>query len=419
MAIPHAWKTAFSKVNRPKVNLDRLDQSMSSKWLDSRQATALMGVRPQSLYASVSRGRIHAKEDPTDPRRKLYSRDDVLRFASRRSGPLPSREVAAQAMTLGDPVLRSAISTVAHGTLWYQGLSAGQLASHASLEEVAQLLWQAREVNFQTETNSEIAAQGAPVNPGITHAFARIAGLAAQGIPTAGQVGSRNAQGTKLIAELADAWIGSSQSSSGHSLHRRIALAWGRPEAQDLLRQAMVLLADHELNASTFAVRVAASTGASLAACLLAGLATLSGPLHGGAAARLQALLRNAEQEGVDSAVSQLTSQGKPIPTFGHPLYPDGDIRAKILLSNLTLPRVYGSLAESVLHHTGERPNVDFALAAIARVHALPAGAPLAIFAISRAVGWIAHVREQQASGTLIRPRAQYCGPVLDVKPPS
>jgi citrate synthase len=414
MAFRRDWENAFSKVNASKVNLDRLDQSMSEKWLNSRQATALMGVRPQSLYASVSRGRIHSKEDPTDPRRKLYSRDDVLRFASRRSGPMPSREVAAQAMALGDPILRSAVSTVAQGALWYQGISADRLARHASLDQVAQLLWHAHEVNFWTDTNNDIASQGACADPGVTRAFARIAGFAAKGI-SAAQVGLQHAQGAELVAELAHAWIGFSESSSGHPLHRRIALAWGRPGAQDLLRQAMVLLADHELNASTFAVRVAASTGSSLAACLLAGLATLTGPLHGGAAARLQALLRSAEKTGVDSAVSQLTSQGQAVPTFGHPLYPDGDPRAKILLTNLSLPPVYKALAEAVLHHTGERPNVDFALAAIAHVHDLPSDAPLAIFAVSRAVGWIAHALEQQESGTLIRPRAEYCGPALQM----
>jgi citrate synthase len=253
------------------------------------------------------------------------------------------------------------------------------------------------------------------VNFGITRAFARIAALAAKAVCAPAQLGLQHAQGAQLVAELANAWLGSSQSSSHHSLHRRLALAWERPKAQDLLRQAMVLLADHELNASTFAVRVAASAGSSLAACLLAGLATLTGPLHGGAAARLQALLRRAAKADVVSAVSQLTLQGQAVPTFGHPLYPDGDPRAKILLSNLTLPPDYEALAESVLQRTGERPNVDFALAAIAHVHDLPEDAPLAIFAISRAVGWIGHVLEQQESGTLIRPRAQYCGPALQI----
>ena len=103
--------------------------------------------------------------------------------------------------------------------------------------------------------------------------------------------------------------------------------------------------------------------------------------------------------------------EGRAVPGFGHRLYPRGDVRATALLSRLTLPPAYANLlaaAETVLD---ERPNVDFALAALAAAHNLPETAPMEIFALARTVGWLAHMLEQAQSGALIRPRARYVGP--------
>ncbi len=114
-------------------------------------------------------------------------------------------------------------------------------------------------------------------------------------------------------------------------MHRRMARAWRAGRAEDGLRRALVLLADHELNASTFAARVATSTGAPLAAGLIAGLATLSGPLHGGAIASVRALIAAAQRAGPDAAARDWLAQGRKLPAFGHPLYPNGDPRATAL----------------------------------------------------------------------------------------
>jgi citrate synthase len=194
-------------------------------------------------------------------------------------------------------------------------------------------------------------------------------------------------------------------------LHARLAAAWKRPRAADDLRRALVLLADHELNASTFAARVTASTGASVAACLLTGLSTLTGPLHGGAAAAVQALLRNAASLGTEAAVREWLAHDRPLAAFGHPLYPEGDVRCNALLAGIELPAAFAELRAVGEKLLGEAVNIDFALAAVAAVHRLPAGAPLTLFALARTVGWTAHVLEQQATGQLIRPRARYTGP--------
>ena len=86
-------------------------------WISAEQALALLGTKPQTLYANVSRGRIAARPDPSDPRRSLYRRDDVERLASRHKGRPPAKAVAAEAIAWGEPVLTTAISTVRNGRL--------------------------------------------------------------------------------------------------------------------------------------------------------------------------------------------------------------------------------------------------------------------------------------------------------------
>ena len=175
-----------------------------------------------------------------------------------------------------------------------------------------------------------------------------------------------------------------------------------------MVRRALVVLADHELNASTFAARVAASTGASIAACLLAGLATLSGPRHGGAADAVAALVDDAARRGPSAALADARTRDA-LPGFGHPLYPAGDPRAAALLAHAPLDDALAELRDAAAA-LGERPNVDFALLALVRAHGLPADAPLRLFALGRSVGWAAHAMEQAATGQLIRPRARYEG---------
>src|SRR5439155_24849267 len=103
---------------------------------------------------------------------------------------------------------------------------------------------------------------------------------------------------------------------------------WSAKAAVPAIRKALVLMADHELNASTFAARVAASTGASMAASLLAGLCALSGPRHGGAGEALLGLLADAERLGLEKVIASWLARTKYLPGFGHPLYPNGDPRA-------------------------------------------------------------------------------------------
>lgn len=178
----------------------------------------------------------------------------------------------------------------------------------------------------------------------------------------------------------------------------------------------LYLLADHELNASTFATRVAVSTGAPLSAAVLGGLATLSGPLHGRASLGVLELISAAKRLGPEKAVRDRLTQGHPFAGFGHPLYPTGDVRAAALLREFEVPPEYRQLRDVVEDSIGERPNIDFALAAVTQSYSLPEEAPLILFALGRCVGWLAHALEQVSTGHPIRPRANYVGPPV---PPS
>jgi citrate synthase len=212
-----------------------------------------------------------------------------------------------------------------------------------------------------------------------------------------------------LMDRLADAAVG--RAGDG-PIHLRLAAGWGvAPGDADLIRRALVLLADHELNASTFAARVAASTGASLAACALAGLAALSGPRHGGASVAVRAFADDAARRGPQAAVEAWLRQDRAIPGFGHPLYAEVDPRARHLLARFEPSHALGALRRTVEAATGQAANIDFALTALAERLDLPADAPFALFAVARSAGWIAHALEQGQAPGVIRPRARYVGP--------
>lgn len=372
-------------------------------WLSAAEALRRLNVKPQTLYANVSRGRIRAKADPTDPRKSLYSRDDVERLSRRTTGRPRSETVAAQAISWGNPVLSSAISTVSGAHLWYRGQDAAALADRATLEDVAQLLWGGFPAGGSTRPDER-------PDPGINGAMLALAGGVASGRSSLGRSAwDLRDDAADVLAMLAAAlaWPGVDP------IHIRLAGRFGRPQAADDLRCAMVLLADHELNASTFSARVAVSTGASLAAGTLAALATLSGPLHGRASVAVSALVGDMHGAGVpiSSALRDWLGEGRAVPGFGHRLYPRGDVRAQALLDRLALTPAYAEFRVVAEDLVGEGPNVDFALAALAAVHDLPATAPMEIFALARCVGWLAHMLEQAESGSIIRPRARYTGP--------
>ncbi len=372
-------------------------------WLDAREALKRLGSKPQSLYANVSRGRIRAKADPADSRRSLYREEDVDRVAKRSRGRRGAAASASEAMSWGEPVMATAISTVIGGRLYYRGRDAAELAETATLEEVAGLLWGGR--------SEAVAGQGVTEPPSVATAFAVLARRAAGDPPSAG--GGPIA--LRIDAAGVHADVAAALAGAGDGLlHERLAERFGRPEAVDAIRRAMVLLADHELNASTFAARVTASTGGPLAAAALSGLATLHGPRHGDASLEVMALAEEIDEhpdESAEAALLDWLGERRVVPGFGHRLYPRGDVRCKVLLASMVLPPAFERLLQAGAKVLDEAPNIDFGLAALTAAYGLPKDAPAVIFALARSVGWLAHAIEQASSGTLIRPRARYIGP--------
>ncbi|SHN32835.1 citrate synthase [Duganella sacchari] len=370
-------------------------------WMTAAEALDMLNVRPQTLYANVSRGKIRAKADDNDPRRSLYHRDDVLRMARRANGRRKVETVSTQTMQYGDPVLPSSISTIADGRLLYRGHDAATLADNASLEDIAALLWEGKPAEIR---HTEPAANGSPLEAGLL-ALAR---RSAQDAPSLGRpIDELRTEAASVLATLVDAMVGR---QPGY-ISQRLARAWHADTHEDLIRRALVLMADNELNASTFATRVAISTGASLAAGVLAGFTTLTGPRHGGATAEFARLIEQARRHGADQAMRDWLASGQPLPAFGHPLYSDGDPRARALIKLLPEIQPHAALAGAAEKQAGELPNIDYALSLLAAACGLPKDASFILFAVGRCVGWLAHALEQVQANRLIRPRASYTGP--------
>lgn len=389
---------------------------MKPATLDAPTAIARLGISRQTLYAYVSRGLVRATPDPEDPRRSRYDRRDIDRLLERRRLGRARRAVAASTIDWGEPVLPSTITAIAEGRLWYRGHDATALAEAATLEQVACLLWQAPSFPAPAARRSRAAAPQGP--DAVARALAVLAGHAA---PAAWSraMAVLHQDGAEVLGLVCAAAAGVA-AMPGLPAHAVFARAWRLDDRRaGLVRRALVLSADHELNVSTFAVRVVASTGASLAACVMAGLAAIGGPLHGGASAQASAMLAEPGMLArPQQAIARRLARGEMLPGFGHRLYPDGDPRAAALLTALGPARPWRRVIDAAEAAIGHRANIDAALAVLEASEALPPGAALALFAAGRTAGWIAHALEQHQAGALIRPRASYAGPAPGQGPP-
>ncbi len=401
-----------------------------SSYMTAAQAAEALGISRATLYAYVSRGLLRSAPGGAG-RSNRYPADEVRRLARRKADGKRAGKVAQKVLDWGVPVLESSITLIADGHLYYRGHDAVELARTATLEEVAALLWDcaprriveappAPLASAQWSAWLKLWSEHGPLERALVllpAAAAQMPRIWAQG---------RDAQldtGAMLMRLAAAAMI--SAAPSNEPLHRQLALAWGvRSRAlADLLRAALVLCADHELNASTFTVRCITSTGTHLFGAAAGGLAALAGPRHGGETARVGAFFEEAARATdlhrflADRLAADDRGVGARLSGFGHPLYPDGDPRARLLLDLLAQRAPARSpmadidaLTQAVYDTSGARPTVDFALAALERVLGLPRGAAFTLFAVGRVAGWVAHALEQTADGRLIRPRARYIG---------
>lgn len=368
------------------------------------EAADYLGVSKRTLYAYVSRGLVVSEPAAGRERRyPLWSLDELKARRAERGEP------AAAALRWGTPVLESALTLIDRGQLFYRGQDAIELSRDAAFEEVASLLW--------TGEREDAAA----LFPSASHGRQRgdlVDGLVACLVEERARHPLSLAEPTRPTLRAAGAIVAALFEAAGASgrgtLAERLARGWRATRAADDLRAALILCADHELNASAFTARVVAATDAPLPNALLAALCALEGRRHGGASRELNDFLDEIERIGAKRACQRVLANRGRAPGFwgGHPLYPDGDPRAVELLRRLDLPaRDPAAKAIAFMSELGSEPTVELALAALARRRQVPRDGAFALFALGRSVGWIAHAFEAAAGGTLIRPRARYVGP--------
>lgn len=389
--------------------------------LTAAEAARALGVTPATLYAYVSRGLVRSEPGPGPSRARRYAREDIERLRRRAEERRDPAKVATHALAWGVPVLESAITLIAGHAVYYRGVDAVTLARTASVEAVASLIWtgrldDARPAIAQTLTRTR-AIPRPTVAPFIARAQSVLA-LAAAADPLAFDLrpGALVRTGWRIL----DLLVGvATPGVHRDRIDAALARGWRvRAGGEDVLRAALILSADHELNVSAFTARCVASAGSHPYAVVLAGLAAIEGLKHGGSTARAESLLTDLRRaRSVRDALTERLRHGHRVEGFGHPLYPRGDPRAAALLVMLSerFPRspdlrFVSDFARAAVSLSSEQPNLDFALAAVSRVLGLPPKSGLTLFAIGRTIGWLGHAIEQYALDGIIRPRARYVG---------
>jgi citrate synthase len=420
-------------------------------WIGAAEAADRLGIKQASLYAYVSRGVLTRRREP-DGRASMFDADEVDELARRgrprrqggRTGP-------------AELVIESALTEITPRTQRYRGYDATDLALRYSFEDVAMLLWTGSLPGHGTG-EPELAAADGPGDAGAGEArgwtampAAIAAGRAAQAALPQGTLPLERIQvivpalaatdqfrlhldrpavvaaGKALICGVADALppaagMASAASLPGSVPARLATRLCPAPATAGLIRvinAALILVADHELAASTLAARVAASMRADPYAVVSTGLGAMTGALHGGAALGAEIMLGSAASpDDAPRVVGDVLRRGEKLPGFGHFVYRDGDPRANLLLRLVAEYAPDSERLAVALAVTAEarrralpEPNIEFALAVLAAVAGMVRGAGEAMFATGRTAGWLAHALEEYERNIPIRPRCVYTGP--------
>jgi citrate synthase len=478
--------------------------SEATERIGTEEVARRLGVKRETVYAYVSRGLL-ARHPASGPHHSEFDAAEVDRLVARARRPDRSSAlevVVATELTLLEP----------EGRLSYRGRDAVELGRFRSFEEVVSLLWEGAPPTpwvLDDERAGAVAALGevlGPAAPDVERIPAVVATLAARDprrddrdpesvrragaevfaaiLTTLGRgrpdpppaergrpkppPAERGRPKPPIAPTRSTAAAGTPERTTaaggeGAGIAERlwVALAEGdakpRPEQVATLNAALILLADHELAASTFAARVAASAWAGPYRVILAGLGPLGGALHGGAGLEVEALIDEVAAGAAPGAALDAGLATGPVPGFGHRVYRDRDPRADHLLERLGFdpprgrpnpppaergrpnppiapvrstagggapvrstagvahPRSSTAAAGALLEAAAERgmaaPNVDFALAALVRAHGLRDGSSATIFTVARIAGIVAHALEEYEHRLRFRPRATYVGP--------
>ena len=396
--------------------------------LTTKEAAELLGVKPETVYAYVSRGQLSSRRVPGG-RGSTFDATEVEALARRNR-----RESSGSSTSGGEFSVRTRITLIETDRYYFRGVDAVELATRHSYEEIAEWLWTGRlrpGVEFKAPEAAVAVARRAvdslPEHAGPTDRL-RVAAIAAAAadplrfdLSEDAVLGTARALIPTLVAALPP--VGFGHRDEGPLAHR----LWARLSRRDadeaslrVLDTALALLVDHDLAASTLAVRVAASARAHAYAAVSAGLGVLEGPLHGAASGLAHRMLLDVLEEG-DAApvIAEELRAGRRIAGLGHRLYPREDPRARVLFGLLEeIPRAAPALAAArdivatTARHTPLHANVDLALAVLTASFGMPSTAGETIFAVARTAGWVAHALEEYGERPLrMRPSGHYVGP--------
>ncbi|MEV6161801.1 citrate synthase [Streptomyces sp. NPDC052052] len=405
--------------------------------LSTRETAERLGVKPETVYAYVSRGQLSSRRAPGG-RGSTFDAAEVDALA-RRSGR------RASSPATGDLLFRTGITLIESDRYYFHGVDATALAGQYGYEEVAEWLWTGElrpGIRFSAPGEALAAARRAvdalPAHCGSTDRL-RVAVVAASTTDPlrfdlsreAVLAGARSLIPT-LVGALPPA-AGSPSSGNGSAketggkgatlarqLWPKLTACPAEEPSIAVLDTALALLIDHDLAASTLAARVAASAHAHPYAVVSAGLGVLEGPLHGAASGLAHRMLAEVLERGSAApVVADRLRAGHRIPGLGHRLYASEDPRAQALFALLAeVPQAASALAAArdvvttTARHTPLHANVDLALAALSVSSGMAAEAGETVFAVARTAGWIAHALEEYGERPLrLRPSGQYEGP--------
>ncbi|WP_062355173.1 citrate synthase [Bacillus kwashiorkori] len=346
----------------------------------------------------------------------------------------------------------SSISSIIDDTLTYVGYNIDDLAENSSFEEVVYLLWNRRlpntleleDLKIQLAANASVPEEVLnhfktfPIDKVHPMAALRTAvsylGLFDEEADNATDEANLRkairlqAKMPTLVAAFARIRKGlepvAPRKDLGVAANFLYMLTGEEPDsiAEEAFNKALVLHADHELNASTFTARVCVATLSDIYSGITSAIGALKGPLHGGANEQVMKMLTEiGSVENVEDYINQKLANKEKIMGFGHRVYRKGDPRAKHLkamsekLTKLTgEPKWYEmsvKIEDLVTNQKNIPPNVDFYSASVYHSLGIEHDLFTPIFAVSRVSGWLAHILEQYANNRLIRPRAEYNGP--------
>ncbi|OSM42747.1 hypothetical protein BCY76_012670 [Nesterenkonia sp. PF2B19] len=414
-----------------RINVDRINMTPQDgpRRLTSVEVAGRLGIKVETLYAYVSRGRISCTRTQEG---SLFDPLEVEAFAARnRPRPL-RRHGASTARPL--MVLDTDLALVEDDELYLRGQSASDLARTSTVERVAAWIWHGDwEAPLSSPPTTDLA-QVATLLASLPAGADRIDQLqaAAIGLGTTDpgrdeisqgalqRAGARFLHGVPRL--LGDPFTpGVETRSVAETLWLALTPHPPRPEHVRAVDAALILTIDHDLAISTFAGRIAASGRASGYAVLSAALGAFASPLHGSISVTTVQLLRSVLDGAApeDALRTAVRSSAARLPGFGHFLYADGDSRATTLLELIPdLPHgaevtaAVTDLTEVVNRRSSQHPNIDLALAALVLAAGMHEGDGPLLFGLGRSVGWIAHGLAEQTERPLrLRPQGRYTGP--------